>query len=74
MSLKIIIFCSIIIIFIITLFTLLIIDKFSKSKWFCEKMGWHKAPKIIGNDGCSSTGMCPRCGQKVLQDSQGNWF
>ena len=42
--------------------------------WFCHKMGWHLAPKKMGFDGCSFTGECPRCGKKVLQDSQGNWF
>lgn len=35
--------------------------------WFCHKMGWHLAPT-------SFTGRCSRCGKKVLQDSQGNWF
>lgn len=42
--------------------------------WFCREMGWHKAPKEQGFDGCSKTGICPRCGKAVLQDSQGNWF
>ena len=44
------------------------------SRWFCDHMGWHLAPKSQGFDGCSSTGRCPRCGKGVLQDSQGNWF
>lgn len=43
-------------------------------KWACSKMGWHLAPTHTGFDGCSRTGVCPRCGQSVLQDSQGNWF
>lgn len=42
--------------------------------WFCQHMGWHLAPTTQGFDGCSVTGVCPRCGKKVLQDSQGNWF
>lgn len=51
-----------------------IISIFSKSTWFCHKMGWHKAPYSIGFDGCSATGTCPRCNKEVLCDSQGNWF
>lgn len=43
-------------------------------KWFCVKLSWHLAPKTHGFDGCSNTGICPRCGKSVLQDSQGNWF
>jgi len=43
-------------------------------RWFCDKMGWHLPPEWRGFDGCSFTGVCPRCGEKVLQDSQGNWF
>ena len=43
-------------------------------KWFCDKLGWHLAPKEQGFDGCSFTGTCPRCGKKVMQDGQGNWF
>ena len=44
------------------------------SVWFCDKMGWHLPPIAQGFDGCSFTGKCPRCGNDVLQDSQGNWF
>jgi hypothetical protein len=40
----------------------------------CRTMGWHLAPKEQGFDGCSATGVCPRCGERVMQDSQGNWF
>lgn len=42
--------------------------------WFCYHMDWHLAPKKQDFDGCSLNGRCPRCGFKVLQDSQGNWF
>jgi hypothetical protein len=52
----------------------LTIDKYSKSTFFCNKLGWHKAPNEQGFDGCSKNGTCPRCGKSVLQDSQGNWF
>jgi len=40
----------------------------------CNKLGWHKAPIAQTFDGCSYYGDCPRCGHRVLQDSQGNWF
>ena len=43
-------------------------------KWFCDKMGWHLTPKEQWSDGCSQNGVCPRCNNKVMQDSQGNWF
>ena len=42
---------------------------------FCRVLGWHLSPQQgQGFDGCSFTGICPRCGKQVLQDSQGNWF
>lgn len=43
-------------------------------RFLCNVMGWHKRPQLIGFDGCSLGGACPRCGRRVLQDSQGNWF
>ena len=42
--------------------------------FFCDRLGWHIAPDRQFFDGCSLVGICPRCGKKVLQDSQGNWF
>ncbi len=42
--------------------------------WACRIMFWHRPPREQGFDGCSFTGVCPRCGDKVLQDGQGNWF
>jgi hypothetical protein len=68
------IFIYVLLAFVAILFILLFINLFSKSKWFCNVMGWHKAPKDQGFDGCSLNGCCPRCGKKVLQDGQGNWF
>ena len=47
---------------------------FHESIWFCNVLGWHKAPKVQGFDGCSKNGVCPVCGKEVMQDSQGNWF
>ena len=43
-------------------------------KWFCRYLGWHLQPRQERWDGCSFSGVCPRCGKFVLQDSQGNWF
>ena len=41
--------------------------------FLCIIMGLHKEPKEIRFDGCSFVGTCPRCGQEILRDSQGNW-
>jgi hypothetical protein len=59
---------------VVVLFIMLMINKVSKSEWFCIKMGWHRTPIRIGFDGMSRNGECPRCGKSVMQDSQGNWF
>lgn len=40
----------------------------------CRWFSWHLPPKIIGYDGASLTGTCPRCGKAIMLDSQGNWF
>ena len=37
-------------------------------------LGYHKPIGKIGFDGCSATCTCKKCGDKLLQDSQGNWF
>jgi hypothetical protein len=42
--------------------------------WFCHYMQWHVKPKQTTFNGCNEIGMCSRCGQRVMQDSQGNWF
>jgi hypothetical protein len=65
--------CLFILLCIITILTLGALNK-HLPRWFCDKMGWHLAPESIGFDGCSMNGTCPRCGEHVLQDSQGNWF
>jgi hypothetical protein len=59
---------------LVILFILLALFNYKLPVWACYKMGWHLAPEKIGFDGCSCFGLCPRCGHKVLQDSQGNWF
>lgn len=63
-------------IFSIIIFILMLLVTFNDylPRWFCDKLGWHLAPTTQGFDGCSSTGVCPRCGKSVLLDSQGNWF
>ena len=66
--------CAIILTIAFVMLVLSCISKFSSSIWFCNKMGWHKNPISKGFDGCSSTGVCPRCKKNVLLDSQGNWF
>jgi hypothetical protein len=54
--------------------TCAIFNKHFKSRWFCDHMGWHLAPKKTGFDGASFFGSCPRCNKFVMQDGQGNWF
>lgn len=60
--------------FVLIVFGMMIVNTFSKSKWFCIKMGWHRTPIRIDSDGFQQNGECPRCGKSVIQDSQGNWF
>ena len=46
-----------------------------KKKSFWCRIGWHSPSNDIrGFDGCSAVSICKRCGDKILQDSQGNWF
>lgn len=62
---------------ILFFFLLLLIDKLDfkyKLKFFCAGPGWHKAPEHYSFDGASNVGKCPRCGKKVLQDGNGDWF
>lgn len=68
--------CIFVLIMFFGLFGLSLLNLFNKylPKWFCDNMGWHLEPPHKKFDGCSSYGICPRCGKKVLQDSQGNWF
>jgi hypothetical protein len=73
---------KIILIFLISLFgfgptILLIISELSpKSKWFCEKLGWHRDRDVerTDDDGCSEHGRCTRCSEDVMRDGNGNWF
>lgn len=52
----------------------MIVEPFSKTTFWCDFLGWHKAPDEVGFDGCSLNGVCPRCQKNVLQDSNGDWF
>ncbi len=47
----------------------------TKATWPCS-MDWHaeSVNDLVSFDGVSLCRRCPRCKQKVLQDSQGNWF
>ena len=51
-----------------------IISYFSTNKWFCNFWGWHKSPREQRFNGSSCIGICPRCENEVLQDSNGDWF
>lgn len=63
-------------VFIIIMLVLIIINSFCKYNgiFFCKFFGWHKKPKDIEIRGINNVGTCPRCGKRVIQDSQGNWF
>ncbi len=74
MELVILTLVVVLMVFLLAVMTLLIISSFINHKWFCTFWGWHTAPKKQDFDGCSTTGKCPVCGERLLQDSQGNWF
>lgn len=59
---------------ILVLLTIFLLNRFSKNKFWCNVLSWHKAPKKQNFDGASISGVCPRCDKSVLRDSQGNWF
>ena len=40
-----------------------------------DVLGWHDGKGAVPMyDGCSFKSRCSQCGQRVLLDSQGNWF
>ena len=56
-------------------FVLCGIDKLFKTQISCDTFDWHNGsggPHSF--DGCSVHATCGKCGKKVMQDSQGNWF
>lgn len=63
-----------VIVFLLVMIGIDKLDYKNKLKFFCKFPGWHKAPLKQGFDGASFHGKCPRCGKKVLQDSNGDWF
>jgi hypothetical protein len=67
-------FLSIVLLFLLFVFTIAILNNHLNWKWLCKNAGWHQAPEKMVFDGCSWTGTCPRCGKDVMQDSQGNWY
>lgn len=67
------IFSVLLLIFFLVMVISALLNKYLP-KWACTKFGWHVAPNIKGFDGCSINGECSRCGKRVMQDSQGNWF
>ena len=59
---------------IIFVMTILSLINSHLPRWFCDALGWHLAPDEICFDSASFSGVCPRCGKPILQNSQGNWF
>ena len=61
---------------VLFLFFLMIIDKHSDNKWFCNFWGWHHPEKsgYITFDGCSMKSKCRRCKKEILRDGNGDWF
>ena len=46
----------------------------TKMSFRCRVLDWHRPSNKQGFDGASFTARCVRCGKRILQDSQGNWF
>ncbi len=43
--------------------------------FYHDILGWHDGKgDSVSFDGCSLHATCSKCGKKVMQDSQGNWF
>lgn len=56
-------------------FALMQYDKIFNKHKACDWFGWHNGcGSEVKFDGCSFSGTCSKCGKKVLEDSQGNWF
>lgn len=59
----------------ITPFVLLGWDAHHGTHLSCTYFGWHNGDGgHITFDGASNQSHCSKCGAKVLQDGQGNWF
>ncbi len=58
-----------------TPYVLMFLDKITGKHILCDTYGWHNGNGgTQGFDGCSFHSACSKCGKKVMQDSQGNWF
>lgn len=56
-------------------FLLCLVDRIRGTHWSCSVFGWHNGNAgPVTFDGCSLGSHCSKCGKRVLQDSQGNWF
>ena len=65
--------------FIVALFlfpyALCLIDMIKKTHYSCNIFSWHNGKGSSHSyDGCSFHSTCSKCGEKVMQDGQGNWF
>ena len=52
-------------------------DKWKGTHYSCDWYGSHDGhgdSKERYFDGCSYHAVCSKCGKRVMQDSQGNWF
>ncbi len=45
-------------------------------KWLrtCDRLAYHAPGVACGFDGATVTSHCRKCGKRIGQDSQGNWF
>ncbi len=57
----------------ITLITAFVEHKKTKKPFSCC-IGYHRPAGKVSFDGCSLGCVCGKCGDELLQDSQGNWF
>lgn len=59
---------------VVALLALMLLDFVFQWRWTCRVFGWHNGKGERWFDGCSVHSTCTKCGQEVMQDSQGNWF
>ena len=55
----------------------MIVSNYSKSRFWCDKLGWHNdkfIEPVKSFDGASFHSKCTRCGKEVMMSSQGTWF